>query len=78
MQWSVNEQCAEYDECEDYAAFVDNGKPVFHIEYPKGDEVNDENTVGEGKKKDACYAEGSSGFSTLIKNMDLDDWVQNC
>ncbi|KAL4869233.1 glycoside hydrolase superfamily [Aspergillus spectabilis] len=78
MQWSVNEQCAEYEECEDYSAFIEKGKPVFHIEYPKGDEVNDENSVGEKKKETACYAEGSSRFSTLIKNMDLDDWVQDC
>ncbi|KAJ5196296.1 hypothetical protein N7449_006775 [Penicillium cf. viridicatum] len=33
MQWSVNEQCAEYDECETYAAFTEINKPVFHIEY---------------------------------------------
>ncbi|KAJ5405454.1 hypothetical protein N7465_006738 [Penicillium sp. CMV-2018d] len=33
MQWSVNEQCAEYHECETYAAFTKVNKPVFHIEY---------------------------------------------
>ncbi|CDM35327.1 CAZyme family GH114 [Penicillium roqueforti] len=33
MQWSVNEQCAEYNECDVYAAFTDVNKPVFHIEY---------------------------------------------
>lgn len=33
MQWSVNEQCAEYGECETYAAFTKVNKPVFHIEY---------------------------------------------
>ncbi|OQE46213.1 hypothetical protein PENCOP_c001G02682 [Penicillium coprophilum] len=33
MQWSVNEQCAEYNECETYAAFTEVNKPVFHIEY---------------------------------------------
>ncbi|CAG7962661.1 unnamed protein product [Penicillium nalgiovense] len=33
MQWSVNEQCAEYSECEVYAAFTEVNKPVFHIEY---------------------------------------------
>ncbi|KAJ9488442.1 hypothetical protein VN97_g4844 [Penicillium thymicola] len=33
MQWSVNEQCAEYSECETYAAFTEVNKPVFHIEY---------------------------------------------
>ncbi|KAJ5603680.1 hypothetical protein N7537_006636 [Penicillium hordei] len=33
MQWSVNEQCAQYDECKTYAAFTEVNKPVFHIEY---------------------------------------------
>lgn len=33
MQWSVNEQCAEYQECDTYAAFTEVNKPVFHIEY---------------------------------------------
>ncbi|KAJ6128663.1 CAZyme family GH114 [Penicillium samsonianum] len=33
MQWSVNEQCAQYNECEVYAAFTEVNKPVFHIEY---------------------------------------------
>ncbi|KAJ5515446.1 hypothetical protein N7527_007006 [Penicillium freii] len=33
MQWSINEQCAQYNECETYAAFTKVNKPVFHIEY---------------------------------------------
>jgi hypothetical protein len=33
MQWSVNEQCAQYNECDVYAAFTEVNKPVFHIEY---------------------------------------------
>ncbi|KAL4882773.1 glycoside hydrolase superfamily [Aspergillus karnatakaensis] len=77
MQWSVNEQCAQYDECDVYAAFVKGDKPVFHIEYPKGDEVNNEVEVGERLVREACDF-GENGFSTLIKNMDLDNWVQNC
>ncbi|KAL5339247.1 glycoside hydrolase superfamily [Aspergillus crustosus] len=77
MQYSVNEQCAQYNECDVYAAFVAGVKPVFHIEYPKGDEVNDEVDVGERLVREACEF-GEEGFSTLIKNMDLDNWVQNC
>ncbi|KAL4782044.1 glycoside hydrolase superfamily [Aspergillus varians] len=78
MQWSVNEQCAEYDECDTYAAFVRRGKPVFHIEYPKGDDTNNQVSVSGTKKQEACDFEGSGNFSTLIKNMDLDNWVQTC
>jgi endo-alpha-1,4-polygalactosaminidase (GH114 family) len=78
MQWSVNEQCAQYDECDVYAAFVRANKPVFHIEYPKGDEVNNNVAVTGTERRDACNFDDSSEFSTLIKNMNLDNWYQDC
>ncbi|RDW86667.1 endo alpha-1,4 polygalactosaminidase [Aspergillus mulundensis] len=78
MQWSVNEQCAQYDECDTYAAFVRRGKPVFHIEYPKGDDTNNQVSVTGAKKTNACDFDDSDEFSTLIKNMDLDNWLQEC
>ncbi|KAJ5885020.1 hypothetical protein N7495_009530 [Penicillium taxi] len=78
MQWSVNEQCAEYNECDTYAAFTDAGKPVFHIEYPKGDSTNNDDSVTTSEKNSACNAASSTDFSTVIKNMDLDVWVEYC
>ncbi|KAJ1663017.1 hypothetical protein EV178_005382 [Coemansia sp. RSA 1646] len=78
MQWSVNEQCAQYGECDTYAVFADKGKPVFHIEYPKGDSTNNSNNVSASKLKSACVFNGSAKFSTLIKNMNLDSWFQLC
>lgn len=32
MQWEVNEQCLEFDECNLLKPFIDANKPVFHIE----------------------------------------------
>ncbi|OQE22320.1 hypothetical protein PENSTE_c010G08052 [Penicillium steckii] len=94
MQWSVNEQCAEYDECDTYAAFTKVDKPVFHIEYSDGgdggdgdDEEEDEdegrNTklkkrVTQNEKSKACEASGTDKFSTVIKNMELNAWVEYC
>ncbi|KAL4901302.1 hypothetical protein BDW74DRAFT_84984 [Aspergillus multicolor] len=78
MQWSVNEQCAQYEECDTYAAFVRKNKPVFHIEYPKGDDTNNQVSVTGAKKASACDFDDSNEFSTLIKNMDLDNWLQEC
>ncbi|KAL4789728.1 glycoside hydrolase superfamily [Aspergillus venezuelensis] len=78
MQWSVNEQCAQYNECDTYAAFVRRNKPVFHIEYPKGDDTNNEVEVTGTRKNSACEFEDADQFSTLIKNMDLDNWYQDC
>ncbi|KAK4860742.1 hypothetical protein LT330_004473 [Penicillium expansum] len=43
MQWSVNEQCAEYNECDVYAAFTAVNKPVFHIEY-SGDTIESDSS----------------------------------
>jgi hypothetical protein len=78
MQWSVNEQCAQYDECDTYAAFIDAGKPVFHIEYPKGDNTDNYNSVSTSQKNSACDFTNSTDFSTVIKNMNLDNWIEQC
>lgn len=78
MQWSVNEQCAQYEECETYDAFPQAGKPVFHIEYPKGDSTNNEDPVSAKQLKSACDFPDAKDFSTIIKNMNLDDWVELC
>jgi hypothetical protein len=78
VHFSVNEQCVEYSECDTFAPFIDRGKPVFHIEYPKGAPGKiSTKTVGaicSGKGK----ASGSKGFSTVIKKMSLDTWVEYC
>ncbi|KNG79998.1 endo alpha-1,4 polygalactosaminidase [Aspergillus nomiae NRRL 13137] len=78
MQWSVNEQCAQYEECDTYAAFINKNKPVFHIEYPKGDDTNNNQQVTTSQKNSACDFDGSANFSTVIKNMNLDNWIQTC
>ncbi|EAW09378.1 endo alpha-1,4 polygalactosaminidase [Aspergillus clavatus NRRL 1] len=78
MQWSVNEQCAQYSECDTYAVFPENGKPVFHIEYPKGADTNNGLSVTTKQKDAACQFADSGNFSTVIKNMDLDNWIQMC
>jgi len=74
VDFSVNEQCVQYNESRPFAAFIRASKPVFHIEYPS-----------EMKKKviqSVCTktgpAEDAAEFSTVLKNMDLDGWVQFC
>jgi endo-alpha-1,4-polygalactosaminidase (GH114 family) len=47
MQWSVNEQCAEYNECDTYAAFTEVNKPVFHIEY-SGETIESDSSSSTG------------------------------
>ncbi|KAJ9651970.1 hypothetical protein H2201_009248 [Coniosporium apollinis] len=75
--FSVNEQCVEYSECDTFAAFVQDEKPVFHIEYPSDAPSIQSSTVsnvcsGEGD------AEGAADFSTVMKNMNLDGFAEYC
>lgn len=80
VHFSVNEQCVEENECDTFHAFIDAGKPVFHIEYPKG--AGDSGGLDDNVVQKYCNgkgaAQGSEGFSTVLKNMDLDGWVEYC
>ena len=73
MQWAVNEQCVQYGECDTWQPFVEAGKPVFHIEYPDGAP-----NVAAQKVDSICGDADAKGFETVMKEMDLDDWVEAC
>ncbi|OXV07815.1 hypothetical protein Egran_04419 [Elaphomyces granulatus] len=75
MQWSVNEQCVQNNECSTYEAFINASKPVFHIEYPKN--VTDDD-ISVSQSVPACKSDDSNGFSTILKNLNLDTWIQMC
>jgi len=67
--WEVNEECIEYEECAYYQPFIAAGKPVFHIEYTNNTDVGDLQAV--------CQ-ESPTNFSTLLKNIQLDEWYEAC
>lgn len=77
IDFSVNEQCIQYSECKTFAAFIDADKPVFNIEYP-----DSAPQVSTSEKTDICSkkgkADGTDGFSIVIKKMSLDGWVEYC
>lgn len=73
VAFSVNEQCVQFGECAKFAPFIKAGKPVFHIEYPK-DAAKEEGDICSRAGK----AADTDGFSTVIKKMELDGWVQYC
>lgn len=77
VHFSVNEQCVEYKECESFAPMVQAGKPVFHIEYPKG-APDISGKAAENSCSRAGSGSGSDDFSSLLKAMDLDGWVEFC
>lgn len=78
MQWSINEQCVQDNTCSTYGRFIKAKKPVFHIEYPKGATANNTQAVTKTQQKKACGGKNSKRFSTIMKNMDLDSWIQTC
>lgn len=66
--FSVNEQCHEYDECNTLRPFIDANKPVLNIEY-KQEYVD--NTSGE--RDNMCSNTISLKFNTLVLSLDLND-----
>lgn len=65
FDFSVDEQCAQYDECPSLTPFIAAGKPVFHVEY-------------ELKAGQFCAATRRLGFSSMVKHLSLDAWRQPC
>lgn len=64
VDFAVNEECIEFDECDEYDAFLASGKAVFNIEYT-------------GKLAAVC-AKRPEGMSTVIKDLKLDAAWQAC
>ncbi|GAM86500.1 hypothetical protein ANO11243_045140 [Dothideomycetidae sp. 11243] len=76
--FSVNEQCVQYEECSTFAPFIQDNKPVFHIEYPDGSGKALSASTVSGICDDSGNAANSTDFSTVMKNMNLDGWVEYC
>ncbi|KAK6455910.1 glycoside hydrolase superfamily [Scheffersomyces xylosifermentans] len=77
VDFSVQEQCVEYGECQPYEKFIAANKAVLHVEYPKGGKSNQQN-VNSTTLDHYCRSRYESGFSTIIKNLNLDSWIQRC
>ena len=74
-------------ECSTFQAFTtaDPPKPVFHIEYPNSNGNNPGSHQPVSDTTGWCKTETEDGdtydisnFSTVIKDMDLDGWVELC
>lgn len=76
VQFAVNEECSDWEECEDMQPFINSGKPVFHIEYPDG--AGSDEGLDSNDRAQYCEATGTNSFSTVLKTYDLDGWVQYC
>ncbi|MCB5167136.1 endo alpha-1,4 polygalactosaminidase [Streptomyces bambusae] len=65
FDFAVNEQCAQYRECERLTPFVRAGKAVFHVEY-------------ELPVERFCPDSRRLGLSSLRKEYDLGPWRRTC
>ncbi len=66
--WALTESCFAQGWCAEMSIFIENGKPVFAIEY-----------VEEGMATpDFCEQAAELGFSAILKNRNLDAWVKFC
>ena len=67
--FAVNEQCAQYNECELLLPFINQGKAVFSIEYQQRF-IDDFNNGGGNA---LCEAAQNRSFSTLVLPLLLND-----
>ncbi|MFG2876839.1 endo alpha-1,4 polygalactosaminidase [Streptomyces sp. NPDC048337] len=65
FDFAVNEQCAQYGECERLTPFIEAGKAVFHVEYE----------LPTGR---FCGRSRHLQLSSLQKRGDLDAWRKSC
>lgn len=72
VDFQVNEECVKFNEGPVFEAFIKANKPVFHIEYPNGAP----GAVSTSMVSTIANAPGTEKFSTLIKTLSLDGWVQ--
>jgi hypothetical protein len=67
FDFSINEQCHEFGECDLLAAFIASGKPVLNAEY-QSQLVRDASLRAQ-----MCEASDRMQFSTLVLPVTLDD-----
>lgn len=70
FDFSINEQCFQYNECDYLMPFIRAGKPVLHAEYPA---YNEDLSLDDQSVARFCEAAEKRQFSTLILPVNLDD-----
>ena len=67
--FSVNEQCHQYDECGQLRGFTDASKPIWNAEYTGADDL----AAAMKLAQTVCPAAVAADLRTLILPLDLDD-----
>lgn len=72
FDFTVNEECFDYNECDTLERFISAGKPVLQIQY------GDNAAARENAAEQWCDKANAREFSTLIKGWDLDEQRIDC
>lgn len=64
VDFAINEECLQFNECDSLTPFINANKAVFHVEYTAGDLATKGSTV--------CPKTTPLNFDTLIKHLNLD------
>ncbi len=68
FDWATTESCFAEGWCDELAPFIENGKPVFDIEYTE-----------EGMQpKDFCTLAADLSIDAILKHRNLDVWLMTC
>jgi hypothetical protein len=70
VDFAINEECFQYDECDALTPFVQANKAVFQVEYTSGDLATKGATV--------CPKANALDFDTLIKRLSLNAARYSC
>lgn len=65
FDWSLDEQCFQYRECQSLLPFIRAGKPVFEVEYYLA-------------RSRYCGKARAYGFNAMRKHLALGAWVRRC
>ncbi len=65
FDWALNESCFVFNECELLLPFVEDGKPVFHVEY-------------QLRTSQFCARANALNFNSIRKNQNLDAYREPC
>jgi hypothetical protein len=69
FDFALNEQCHQFDECDQLAIFYSNDKPILNAEYTDDDDLNAAQTL----ETTVCESATTSNTRTLILPLGLDD-----
>lgn len=65
FDFAVNEECAQYEECDRLTPFIAADKPVFHVEYQQ-------------TPRQFCAQSRKLGLSSMEKRLSLNAWRDPC